>query len=247
MPTLFVVYTPAMSTDRNFERSVLERLPGFKPSKADVRRVEILNAVIACIAEEGVQNLNSLSISKRAKMRRSHVAYYFSSQEKMIDAAVKYVVALSQEIVVAQLHEHRDPSSLLGAYVDATYSWLSRFPQHGAVMSLLQYLAGISPGYHGLMTQVQKASEDRIAGMLLYGSVNDGARRKAALKTAHEIRNYLVGALISFSGSGNPDDFDRHRQMVKARILSMAKPPTPQKTKRAPGYPKAKPTSLLHS
>ncbi len=208
-----------MTNERELQNVVLSRLLDFKPRKADLRRAAIMDAVIECIASEGVHNLNSVSISKRAKMLRSHVNYYFPTQAKLVQAAVMYVVDLGQEIVVAELAQV-PAAKQLEAYVNATFSWFSRFPKHGAVMGLLYYYAGIDPVYRKISQQITRMSEDRIMEMLESGK--DGRSRVELRRVAAAIRQQLIGSLMVYYGNGDRADFETCRKQTQESVLYLA-------------------------
>src|SRR4051812_15789599 len=119
----------------------------FKPRKADLRRMAILDAVIDCIAEKGILNLTAQEVGRQAKMRRSHVTYYFPNQDKMLEAAIKFVVSTGQEITVAYVTAAQTPRARLEAMVQATFVWLERYPKHASVMLLLHYYGSCDSRY----------------------------------------------------------------------------------------------------
>lgn len=198
----------------------------FKPKKADLRRMEILEAVIDCLAGEGVFGLTAEAIGKRTGMRRSHVAYYFPNQDEMLDAAIRFVVATGQEVAVGYLAAAADgtPKDRLHAYVRATFGWFERYPKHSAIMTLLHHYGCVNGKYRKLNEQIRTAGEQRLASlyeaMLPTGAKRD--RKKLAIAAAAG-RAYLAGVLTSIFAAGRPASLDAPIAEAERVLTALAK------------------------
>src|SRR5262245_23352058 len=64
------------------------------PTLGDRRREQIVEAALAVIAEQGLQNLSLSEIEKRADMSRGHLTYYFHTKEDILLAVFDRVVAM---------------------------------------------------------------------------------------------------------------------------------------------------------
>ncbi len=202
---------------------LFEQIAEFKQSKADMRRMVILNAVIDCLAEDGLHSLTSLNISKRTKMLRSHINYYFPNQEKMIGAAIQYVVLTGQEITVAHLTVANHPTERLLAHTKATFTWFERYPKHAAVMLLLHYYGAVVPAYRKLNEQIVLAGISRIEAILASGRLKKGVGKKQINEVAKKIRSYLVGALTHAIFVEPPVHYDEEFRRAERIILTFAK------------------------
>ncbi len=58
------------------------------------RRAQIVEAAIAVIAEQGIQNLSLSAIEKKAGMARGHLTYYFPAKEKILLAVFDHLLDL---------------------------------------------------------------------------------------------------------------------------------------------------------
>ncbi|MCB0417880.1 MAG: TetR family transcriptional regulator [Bdellovibrionales bacterium] len=188
------------STSDKILRQILE----FRPSKADQRRALILEAVIEGIGE-GLEGSTVERISKRTKMRRSHVQYYFKNREEMLDAAIKYVISVSQEINVEYLKDLKSPEAMLRAYVEATFEWFVREPTHRSVMGLLMYFSTCFPRHRHIMQQIADSSEERLQAILKLKKSKKGKGDKAAKALAKTIRTLVIGALIDLHSTEGKD------------------------------------------
>src|SRR2546429_9261196 len=61
---------------------------------ASVRRTQIVEAAVAVITEQGLQNLSLSEIEKKAGMSRGQLTYYFRTKEEILLAVFDYLVVL---------------------------------------------------------------------------------------------------------------------------------------------------------
>ncbi len=202
---------------------IFEQIAEFKPSKADVRRASIVDAVIDCLSEDGIHNLTSLNISARTKMLRSHINYYFPNQEKMVGAAIQFVVATGQEITVAFLAAATHPEERLLTHTRATFTWFERYPKHAAVMLLMQYYGAVLPAYRRLNQQIRAAGESRIEAILLSGKIKKGVSKKQVTEAAKIIRAYLLGTLTHTMTEETPIDYETRCRTAERSVLQISK------------------------
>jgi AcrR family transcriptional regulator len=207
---------PNWGDQAHLYRQILE----FKPRKADLRRMAILDAVIDCIAREGIHNLTAQAVGRRAKMRRSHITYYFPNQESMIEAAIQFVTATGQEITVAYVAAATDAVSRLEAMVHATFAWFERHPRHASVMLLLHYYGSCLPRYRKLTSQIRTAGENRLESILRSGPARKNAPSARDLSIV--MRAYLAGSIINIFTAEPPVDFDRERRRTQQALVKMA-------------------------
>jgi AcrR family transcriptional regulator len=66
---------------------------------APARRAQIVEAAIAVIAEQGIQNLSLSEIEKKAGMARGHLTYYFPAKEKILLAVFDHLLELMYQRV----------------------------------------------------------------------------------------------------------------------------------------------------
>ena len=66
---------------------------------AAARKEQIVEAAIAVIAEQGIQNLSLSEIEKKAGMARGHLTYYFPAKEDILLAVFDHLLGLMYERV----------------------------------------------------------------------------------------------------------------------------------------------------
>src|SRR5579872_4672156 len=64
-----------------------------------IRREQIVQAAVAVIAEQGIQNLSLSEIEKKAGMARGHLTYYFPAKEDILLAVFDHLLGLMYERV----------------------------------------------------------------------------------------------------------------------------------------------------
>ena len=66
---------------------------------ASVRKGQIVEAAVAVIAEQGIQNLSLSEIEKKAGMARGHLTYYFPAKEDILLAVFDHLLELMYQRV----------------------------------------------------------------------------------------------------------------------------------------------------
>src|SRR5262249_23174938 len=66
---------------------------------AVVRRGQVVEAAVAVIAEQGIQNLSLSEIEKKAGMARGHLTYYFPAKEDILRAVFDRLLELMYQRV----------------------------------------------------------------------------------------------------------------------------------------------------
>ena len=78
---------------------------------ATIRREQIVEAAVAVITEQGLQNLSLSEIEKKAGMSRGQLTYYFPAKEDILLAVFDRLVLLIHQRVGSPGDEGCDPSS----------------------------------------------------------------------------------------------------------------------------------------
>jgi AcrR family transcriptional regulator len=84
-------------------------------------RERILKAAMAALREEGIQGLSQVQVARRAKVRQSHLTYYFPKRCDLLEAvAVRFVDGVVRGIGdVAAKSAPDDPGAMLRRVADA--------------------------------------------------------------------------------------------------------------------------------
>lgn len=137
-----------------------------QPRKGDLKKIEIIKAAVACIAELGIEHTTFESIGKRIGMLRAHVAYHFNGKQEIIDRAIDYVVANAQQITVEKIKKATNAQQQLSAVVEAAFDWAFEFPEQADVLMLNFYYCRIFGGHLAKHSQMRSMGRERLKKVL---------------------------------------------------------------------------------
>jgi AcrR family transcriptional regulator len=194
--------------------------PGTKSSRREVapaRRAQIVEAAVAVIAEQGIQNLSLSAIEKKAGMARGHLTYYFPAKEKILLAVFDHLLALIYE----RLGNPRGENPC--AVEEGGSEWVSH------LLTLVLLRPPLSPEFHGLqytfLSQIGHREDFRKRLASLYeewrgnmarGIGSDLANAPAPNAADPRLLASLVQALLhglSMQLAADPNAFDREAML----------------------------------
>jgi AcrR family transcriptional regulator len=169
----------------------------FRPRKGDLKKLEIIQAAIDCLAELGLENTNYEAIAQRLQTRRAHIAYHFGEKNQIFLAAVKYILGTYQQTLVDALthvKDQNDAQALLRAYINAAFDWAEQEPKQLQCMLLLYYMCTLHPEFLDLHHQVRLGGTERLS--YLISKSNPGIKPSEAARKAKTLQNLLSGTLL---------------------------------------------------
>ncbi len=173
--------------------SALRQISEFKPSKGNLKRLEIIKASIECLATIGFDKTTYESIAKIVGTRRAHINYYFSDKNEIVLACVKYIMANYQNVSMEHIKMAKNGQAMLLKYIESPYIWAQKYPSELKVMLLFYYLCTINDEYKLLNDKIRKAGSERIAFILKNYFDFDNKKSKLISKA---IQNSISGFMI---------------------------------------------------
>lgn len=167
-----------------------------KPGKFEERRLKIVEATLACIAKKGFDQTTFDAIGKRLKMKRTHIGYYFKNREELALTAVRYAVALGQQITISHVEKARDWRERLQAVVEGPFEWLTVYPKHAPVLSMFYHLCCVDPKHHALQSLIRKGGEARLRACFDELVEDKQMTEERALELARAIQALMTGNII---------------------------------------------------
>ncbi len=152
-----------IQTDQN-SRFILD-LFDLKPRKGDLKKVEIIQATISCLAVEGLEKTTFDAIAKRINTRRAHVAYHFTDKKDIFKACVTYIIANYQRISMENLEEEKDGELIL-SYIEAVFIWAKKYPDQVSVMLLLYYFCSFDSEFKDIHHRIRGEGHIRMMKIL---------------------------------------------------------------------------------
>lgn len=166
--------------------------------KGDRKKLEIIEAAIECLAEEGIENTTFEAIAKRIETRRAHVAYHFKDKNMIFEAAINYILVTYaqtlQEFVqkAEQKITKGTPQNLIEEYIKGAFYWSKKNPEHVSVFLLFYYLTTFQKSYRDLNTKIRLDGQERIHYLLNMKMELD--KSKAELKEISSIIQNILSA-----------------------------------------------------
>lgn len=169
----------------------------FRQRKGDLKKLEIIQAAIECIAEVGHDQTTYEAIAQKLGTRRAHIAYHYSEKNQIFLAAVKFILGTYQQTVVDALSlvdDQENGKKLLRTYVQAAFNWARENPTQVQCMLLLYYLSTLHPEFKELHHQVRAGGVDRLRYLF---SKTQGELSVAEQKhRAKTLQNLLSGSMM---------------------------------------------------
>ena len=161
------------------------------------RRVQLLQAALAALAETGIENFTMAEVARRADVSPALVVHYFGDRDKLIEATFRQLVERVTTLPMQALAAGGDPEDRLRAFVlahldpgelsaEASRAWLS--------------LWGLAL-YNPALARLQRVHQERMTSNLKHelralvvpGEVNRIAETIAALIDGFWLRAALAG------------------------------------------------------
>lgn len=186
-------------TSEERKQALYRQSLGLKPTKGDQRKVAIIEAVIEGLGTGGFESITFESIGKRSRMRPSHVAYYYPNIDDAVEAATKFIVATAQQTTVEFVREALTYREKLNAFIEGTFAWVERNPNHFSVMLVLWYYSTHDRKYRKFHDEIRELGATRLEA-IIDPVLKKGKRKRgfSARTIAKSIQSILTGHLIEF-------------------------------------------------
>jgi AcrR family transcriptional regulator len=209
------------TTQSDARTSILFELFPQTPKRSEKRILEIVEAAIKSYATLGIEKTTYATIAKIGKISRPLVQHYFKDKEAIFDLAVKYIRIHFQKMAVSAIEKQKTPQKMLEAYVDSTFDWLEKFPNHTRVWLLFYFYCTADKKSRELNTELTQTGRKRIEAILNAGVAMGAFGCKQPAEAALLIQTMVTGALIA--AGTETVDVAAYRQTVRAQCLALAK------------------------
>ncbi len=152
--------------NESFPDLSLRSLFDFKPSKGDLKRLEIIKAAIESLATVGFDKTTYESIAKIVGTRRAHINYYFQDKNDIFMSCIKYIIVNYQQVSLKHIEEAKDGKDMVLRFVEGPYIWAQENPKELIVMYLFYYLCSFNEEYKDLHGKIRIGGAKRLAYIL---------------------------------------------------------------------------------
>lgn len=189
----------------------------FRPRKGDLKKLEIIEAAISCLHEEGLENTTFEAIAVRIGTRRAHVAYHFSDKSLIFMNAVKYILGTYQGVIIDRMRGINDGQKMLTAYIESAFDWALDHPEQVSVMLLLYYLCQLDQDFIELHDRVRAGGVERL-NYIIGEKCLPGLKANEVNLIAKTIQDMISGAMIDSKTTSSTN-----LKKAKSRVLKSAK------------------------
>jgi TetR/AcrR family transcriptional repressor of bet genes len=185
-----------------------------RPSLAPVRRAQILDAVEACILEEGIEGVTFSRVARRAGVRTSMVPHYFGTKGSLMAAMVDRVLGRVEGLLDAAV-DGATGRDRIERLLDVLFGGAFAVPSVILVLDQLRATAHVNVTTRDRMVAMFRHLEQLADGALAdaYPDAPAVRRRNVAYSLL-----CLSDANNSFRGVGFPPDYDS-RARAAAEVL----------------------------
>lgn len=190
-----------------------------KPRKGDLKKMEIVQAAIECIATIGFENTTYQAIADKIDTRRAHVAYHFSDKSDIFKACIIYINSNYQRILIEKIESASTGKEILAQYAESPFTWAQDYPNELSVMLLFYYLCTINEEYKSLNDQIRKSGIQRILLVLTQKCElkNDIQELEAF---ASRLQNLISGSIID-AVTTNKESLTQSKKKTRDYVLQI--------------------------
>jgi AcrR family transcriptional regulator len=185
-----------------------------KPRKGDLKKMEIIQAAIECIANIGFEKTTYESIAQKLGTRRAHIKYYFNGKHEIFEACIKYIVANYHKILLDHIEKANTPKEMLMNYVEGPFIWARENPQQLSAMLLLYYFCTIRPNYRLMHHEIREKGAERIR-YILAEKLKKHYTAEKALFLSKAIQNIMSGSILDASTTNGQSLIEAEAQAKK--------------------------------
>lgn len=168
-------------------------------SKGDRFKTRIIQAAIECIAQKGVEKLNTNTLAQDLGVVRAHIAYHFKEIEQLLLLVFQYIIAVHQSYTVQALKEARTPEDKIKAMCSGTFKWAAENPDQMSTYLSQIYYSQVSEKIRELNQQARITGINRFIAIVEESASDRGLHLKKgqAAWIAQRMSLYLTGAMIN--------------------------------------------------
>lgn len=151
--------------------------PDQKPSFIEaVRRAQITECAIQCIAEIGYVNASLAKIAKRADISTGVISYHFASKDDLIRAVIAHVMDTAIAFIEPRV-DFSNPRAALRTGIEATVSHFATNRDYSLALLKINLAGGTGTPTEPYDPEIQERRQGRVREILAQGQ-EDGSFRK---------------------------------------------------------------------
>ena len=218
-----------------------------------IRREQIVQAAVAIIAEQGLQNLSLSEIEKKAGMSRGQLTYYYPAKEDILLAVFDHLIRMMHERATAGRPENgAGPCAPVGEGWERLEFFLRKllleppaFPEFGSLQYTFLSQMGCREDFRLRLANLYEEWRQHMARDV----AGDLARRRGKKASPRTVATLVQAVLhgLFMQRAADPDAYDREEMLdlcldLLGGYVRPDDPSAPKPARRAAG----RPASELH-
>lgn len=196
------------------------------------RRQQIIEAVIAGVAEEGYAGASIAKVAQRAKISKSVVLYYFEGKDELIETAVHQIYHEIWDVLRPRLAAETTARGQLRVYIEAEFAFLEKHRPRLLTISAILNNHRDEDGALYLREEAEQANLKTLGGMLEQGQRNGEFRSFAVRPMAATLMHAINGALGQWAADPNLSLSEYAQEIVTIFDLATQRQPPGKPVRR---------------
>jgi AcrR family transcriptional regulator len=204
-------------------QSIIESIFPLKPSKAQLRKIQIMKAALQTFAHIDIAYISYEDIARKAKTSKNLILHHFPKKEELFEFLMLYVRSLFQKYVIEQTVKESTAVLRLKRYGESCMEWVNEFPEHAKVIFLSHYFTSNNYNLRVKHRELTEMGQKRIVVILEQG-ISEGTIQNGEVVTrAKNIQKIIMGGLTESLAECEAEDRVRLIKIVGEAVLDMAK------------------------
>jgi AcrR family transcriptional regulator len=187
-------------------------------SKADQKKLIILEAAIQTYAELGIEYVSYEDIARKAKVTRPLVNHYFPDKKILFESAMKFIRAHFQELAIRELERTSSPKEKLQIYVRSTMTWVHVSPVHAKAWVFFFYLCASDSKLRNLHRELTTMGMQRLTALLHAVAAESSYPTSHLEEKAKGIQRLITGALLEIATEHDPKNIKILEEITRQTI-----------------------------
>ncbi|MCB9091975.1 MAG: TetR/AcrR family transcriptional regulator [Halobacteriovoraceae bacterium] len=198
---------------KEFSKILLEVRP-----ELSEKQLWIFYGSLQILESFGINHLKLTEISKKTKLSKSHIRYYYTEIDQLLFDLFKTLALVGQKLAENQKQSESDLSLRLMGIVDGLIRWIYFFPGGPQLFLTVYNFSTFDDRFYELHNRVLKTGLDRIE-LFLYQS--DRFSKLEVETKAITIHSLLIGAIFRMISNRESLKLEYYRKAIASGINSI--------------------------
>ncbi|MGZ3743584.1 MAG: TetR/AcrR family transcriptional regulator [Pseudobdellovibrionaceae bacterium] len=176
-------------------------------SKAEARKIKILEAAIKTYSDLGIEYVSYEDIAREAKTSRPLVQHHFPDKRELFLTCMRFIRAQYQELAVKYISQAKGPQEQLIFYIRSTLPWLRDYRPHVSAWLFYFYLCCGDKELRAQHRELTEMGFNRIVEILRQGSEAEIFSKKDHARKAKAIQQLITGVIMQYMTENEPLNF----------------------------------------